>query len=575
MIDDAARVLRLNERELHVQPLVFDLLVYLVRERARVISKDELLEALWPGVIVTENSLQRAISTLRTVLREGDMQDAIRSVPRAGYRFCLELVPPPDAAEGGDDLTQARHAAEARLWNEAAVLYSKTDAATLSGTDLDQWALALQCAGNPSDAVPVFTRAIAAHTQKGDLNAAAESAISLAGVHLERNELAVAKGWTARAAELTAQNEASRARGLVTWMQARIAGSEGNPRLAHEKAEAAYAIGRGNGDVGVEALGLMYRGFYRLSLGDTAAGLEDQDHASALALSHTLDPVTGGTLFCNILWACRTFCDWSRATQWTLGYRQFCTDSRMQFSGSCELHRAEVLGVQGSLKQALGHIEEALARLQNDAPWARGDAYRVLGDIQSAIGNTDAARAAYEKCYALGWDPEPGYALLLLAEGEAEQAYAALERSLIGQGWWTLQRQGMLLAHLALVAAHARKPEKAQALIDDLAGQEKRWPMPSIRALTNEAAAILAKQSGDPDEARRRLHLARQLWTGVECRLNATRLRLEIAAVALDAGDVSGASSELRVASADAQALGSAKLQERCAALEKRLPKSA
>ena len=106
--------------------------------------------------------------------------------------------------------------------------------------------------------------------------------------------------------------------------------------------------------------------------------------------------------------------------------------------------------------------------------------------------------AAYEKSYALGWNPEPGHALLLLERGETEAAYASLERSLIGQNWWTLQRQGMLLAHLALVAAHTGRHEKAQALINDLGDQEQRWPMPSIRALTNEAAALIARERGEP-----------------------------------------------------------------------------
>ena len=51
--------------------------------------------------------------------------------------------------------------------------------------------------------------------------------------------------------------------------------------------------------------------------------------------------------------------------------------------------------------------------------------------------------------------------------GETDAAYVALEQSLVGQGWWTLQRQGILLAHLALVAVHAGHHEKAQTLIDD------------------------------------------------------------------------------------------------------------
>ena len=172
--------------------------------------------------------------------------------------------------------------------------------------------------------------------------------------------------------------------------------------------------------------------------------------------------------------------------------------------------------MSGSLRDALEHLTDALARLSSDAPWARGDGYRVLGDVHAAIGDGDAALAAYEKAYALGWDPEPGHAMLLLARGEADAAYESLERSLIGRSWWTLQRQGILLAHLALVAAHAGRQERAQALITDLAGQAERWPMASIRALTNEASAVLARQRSAVGEALRHLHLARQLWTSIE-----------------------------------------------------------
>jgi hypothetical protein len=162
--------------------------------------------------------------------------------------------------------------------------------------------------------------------------------------------------------------------------------------------------------------------------------------------------------------------------------------------------------------------------------------------------------------------------MLLLELGEPDAAYASLERSLIGQSWWTLQRQGMLLAHMAYVAASAGRHDKAQALIDDLAGNEERWPMPSIRALTNEAVALLARyRRNDAGEALRHMHLARQLWTSVESRLNATRLRLDIAALQMDIGDADGAATELRAAAAVASELGSDKLRDRATILQRRL----
>src|SRR5262249_44790143 len=149
---------------------------------------------------------------------------------------------------------------------------------------------------------------------------------------------------------------------------------------------------------------------------------------------------------------------------------EFCSESGMELTGSCQLHRSEVLGVRGSLNEALSRIQDSLARLSSNSPWSIGDANRVLGEIQAAIGNDDAALEAYDRAYSLGWCPEPGRAMLLLERGEAEAAYASLERSLIGKTWWTLQRRGMLLAHLALVAAHTGRHDQAVALIDELCG---------------------------------------------------------------------------------------------------------
>lgn len=576
-LDESARVLRLAEREIALQPRVFDLLTYLVHNRARVVSKDELLDKLWPGVTVTDNSLQRAVSSLRAVLRHGGMEDAIRNFPRSGYRFCVDPISDSagnirNAHSPLDQREEAQRAVREQRWGEAAELFRKTDAGNLlQADDLDGWALALQCLGRPSDAIPILVRSVAMHSEAEEYESAVENAAALSTIHLERGESALAKGWLGRAQELAGRTPGSPASGRVLWMQSRIAALDSDPQQALKLADAAYELGRRSGDYKIEALGLMYRGFYRLSLGETREGLADQDHAAALALSNKLDPIVGGILYCNILWACRTFGDWARANQWTIGYQQLCTESGMGFSGSCQLHRAEVLGVHGSLIEARAHIEDALSRLTDDAPWALGDAYRVLGDIQFAIGDFDAASIAYDRSDALGWNPEPGRAMLLLERGEPEAAYSSLERSLIGQSWWTLQRQGMLLAHLALVAAHAGKREKAKSLIDELAGQEKRWPMPSIRALTNEASALLARDRGESNEALRHLHLARQLWTSIDCRLDAARLRLLIAALQLELGDRMGAKTELRIAFQVANALKSEKMKERCEILQQGL----
>jgi hypothetical protein len=230
-----------------------------------------------------------------------------------------------------------------------------------------------------------------------------------------------------------------------------------------------------------------------------------------------------------------------------------------------------VLGVRGSLNEALSRIQDSLEQLSTEAPWSVGDANRVLGDIQAAIGNDEAALEAYDNAYSLGWCPEPGRAMLLLERGEAEAAYAGLKQSLIGKTWWTLQRRGILLAHLTLVAAHTGRRDEALALIGELSGSPDRWPMPSIRALTNEAQAVLALARGDRDAAIQHLHLARQLWSSIEGRIQTARLRLQIARLQLEREDVRGALAEVHAIQLITNELGSHRLQADCVALQREL----
>ena len=86
-LDEARRSLTAHGRELKLQPLVFNLLCYLVRHRERVVPKDELLEMLWPRTIVVDNALQRLVSLARNALGEAGLADAVRTYPRHGYRF--------------------------------------------------------------------------------------------------------------------------------------------------------------------------------------------------------------------------------------------------------------------------------------------------------------------------------------------------------------------------------------------------------------------------------------------------------------------------------------------------------
>ena len=88
VLDPDRRELRRGGALIAVQPQVFDLLEYLVTNRDRVVSKDDILQAVWGGRIVSESALTTRINAIRTAVGDdGDQQRLIRTLPRKGVRF--------------------------------------------------------------------------------------------------------------------------------------------------------------------------------------------------------------------------------------------------------------------------------------------------------------------------------------------------------------------------------------------------------------------------------------------------------------------------------------------------------
>lgn len=90
-VDTASRQIKFDGQVADVQPKVFDLIVYLIRHRDRVVSKDELFDAIWPSVVVGEASLTQLIKRTRDLFRLNGFDDVIRTVSRAGYQFAHDV----------------------------------------------------------------------------------------------------------------------------------------------------------------------------------------------------------------------------------------------------------------------------------------------------------------------------------------------------------------------------------------------------------------------------------------------------------------------------------------------------
>jgi DNA-binding winged helix-turn-helix (wHTH) protein len=111
VLDTDRRELRRGSDAVDIEPQVFDLLEYLIQHRERVVSRDELIEQIWGGRVVSESALSTRINAVRNAIGDsGNQQRLIKTLPRKGIRFVSEVreeqkSPEPALVGPADDAT--------------------------------------------------------------------------------------------------------------------------------------------------------------------------------------------------------------------------------------------------------------------------------------------------------------------------------------------------------------------------------------------------------------------------------------------------------------------------------------
>jgi DNA-binding winged helix-turn-helix (wHTH) protein/tetratricopeptide (TPR) repeat protein len=548
-LDEARRSLSAHGREYKLQPRVFDLLCYLVRHRERVVSKDELLEKLWPGTIVVDNALQRVVSLARSALAEVGLAGAVRTYSRYGYRFCIDDC---DEAAAGtvpavNSVAEARAACDRNDWVAACEAYAEADAqSALTPDDVEAWGRAAICAGLGPSVIEPLERVVARRDAAGDVLGAARATLLLVQIRIDQRQSVIVRGLLRRASRyLDGQTDVAE-RGHFAWMASRVAIGNGDPEAALQLADEACNLGRTLHDPDVECLGLVYRGHALMARGEIATGLAQHEEAAAVIRLGGVRSWVAGWALCAILYAARYRCDWLRAAQFAEAFVEWSRACSMPaFPGTCQLHRAAVLGMRGELERAASEVRAAAALLARAAPWAEGDAYCVLGDIQTSIGDFEGAEASFRHAHALGWDPQPGLARLHLMTGRPELAQRGLEQALEEANWTLQQSRGQLLCMLVHAAVAAGDVERGREVLSALAADPEMVATEALKALHCGAEAELALHDREFKLAAQKLRQAVRHWREIDSPVGEAETRLRLAECLLQDRDATGTELEL------------------------------
>jgi pentatricopeptide repeat protein len=574
-LDPGQRALRLDGRELLLQPRVFDLLWYLVEHRDRVVSKEELLDSVWPGVVVTESSLQRAVSLARGALEQGGLGGAIRNYTRRGYRFLVEdsgAAAEPAAGEE-DLLARAERVYASGQWQGAMQAFAEAErAGPLKAEALERWGIAAQCAGDLASAVSPLERAAVVYSTQGAREAAARVLISLARIQIESLDFAVAQGCLRRAERLLSGLPTGEQHGYLAWMTARLHLNKGELAEAIQLAQRARDMGRELGNADIESMGTLIFGVGLQASGDAKAGMALQDEAAAAVLSGDVSPLVGGIVYCGMISSCCNAGDWNRADQWSDSFARWCERSNIDtFNGACLVHQAEVFAMSGRLEHAHDAIRRADPLIRLGAPWALGEAFRVMGDVHLARGELDEAERSFQNAYQHKCDPYPGYAELLHLRGRGEEAIRGLERTAALTHWAVAERRVRYLAYAAELAAMLGQQEKARALLQSLDAESRLRESEMFAAQIDRARAELALSEGKKDEAQRLLHGALELLQRGGAVMEAARAQLRLAELLALQGDRNAANMELSAAEGVFQTAGAVGYLAQCRALRETL----
>jgi class 3 adenylate cyclase len=335
---------------------------------------------------------------------------------------------------------------------------------------------------------------------------------------------------------------------------------EGSLSDAIDSFERAYELGRRFGDRDTQVLALAGRARALVKSGEVEQGLALLDEASAAAICGELRPYTTGLVYCITISSSHDLGDYRRAAEWTEEANRWCDRLDVTgFPGSCRIHRAELMRLRGDLVGAEKQAVEACEELHDFDRLITAGGYYELGEIRRRLGDFAAAEEAYRTANELGREPQPGLALLRLAEGKIDAAVAGVARAL-EETQDPLARMRGLPAQIE-VAIAAADLKTARAAADEFEQIVDSYKIGGHRALAFDATLHLATgqiklAERDWDGAARCLQRARDGWRQVGAPYETGQARLLLGVAYRRRGDEHAATAELEAASATFERLG-------------------
>ncbi|HEX5086590.1 MAG TPA: LuxR C-terminal-related transcriptional regulator [Nocardioides sp.] len=456
------------------------------------------------------------------------------------------------------ELRAARTAYAERAWQRAFDGFAAAEAVgPLDAEDYTRFAVSAHLLARFPDYFAIRERAYKTLLERGETIDAAESALWLGMQKARMGDVAEGGGWIARAARLVAQDGSdSRAAAFLKVAQAFDVAMAGDPERAAAITAETVEMARRLGAEEYAALSLHQQGMFLLQAGRTEEGFACLDEAMLGVASGECSAMVEGIIYCNVVEACWSTYELTRAQQWTAAMSRWAAEQpeMCSFSGECKVRRAELKQLDGRWPEALDELDGVTADEMNR--WASGHAASVRGNLDRMLGRYGSAEEQFGLASRHGEDPQPGLALLRLARGSVQAAASMVRRSLAE----THQpgRRIQVLAAATEILLAVGEPDEADAVARELGDLASVHRSPVVLALAQCARAAVFIDRGAAAEALPLLRDALGTWVRTRAPYEEARTRVLLADACRALGDRESADREVDAARAIFEELGAA-----------------
>lgn len=455
-------------------------------------------------------------------------------------------------------LERGRDAYAARAWVDAQALLRQADESEpLAPADLTLLATASYMLGRDEEWVALHERAHHLHLESGDAEAAARAAFWIGLSLALRDELGPAEGWFGRAQRLLDERDADcveRGFLLIAYGQGLL--SAGDAGAAGVVGSEAVAIARRFGDRDLFAFAVLLQGQAAVVDARVTEGLQLLDEAMVAVTTEELSPVVSGIAYCGVILTCQEVFELRRAREWTQALQHWWQQQpdMLAFTGRCLLHRAEILQLGGSWKDALEEARRACRRFNETNNPTVGLALYREAELLRLQGDLDGAERAYRAASRAGWEPQPGLAQLRLAQSQPNAAEASIRRA-VTESADPLRRAVLLPAYVEIMLV-AGELDEARTACDELETVAQHYSSGLLDAIAAYERGAVELAAGDAPRALELLRRALDAWRTLEAPYEVARTRLLIGEACLALEDADACALELEAALADFVRLG-------------------